>query len=143
MNPLENIKIGDKVYRNIGSKINPRLKVETIEHLTPTQVIADGVKYRRFNGRPVGGGTNWLQGLATPEIIAAYDKQQAKEKADREAREAHHNAHNERRVALARLFPSTMHIGVNDDLEDGKWELTFYGLSDDAIHNIAAQLGFK
>jgi len=67
---LEQLKSGDLVIVS-GSSIGSLPSVEKVDRVTNTEIIIRSTKYRRNNGRQVGGSrwyTSWLQ-EATPEAI--------------------------------------------------------------------------
>ena len=60
---LQDLKPGDLVGRRIRVGFGgTRLKREVIERVTATQIVAEGVRYRRDNGRQVGG-TPYVNGI--------------------------------------------------------------------------------
>lgn len=81
---LQKIKVGDMVVIAGGNSWTPPSVVK-VERLTKTQIVVVGsdIKYRRNNGRAIGGcawSTTWVR-EATIEKIAEIGQAQAKRKA--------------------------------------------------------------
>jgi hypothetical protein len=68
MTSLNNVKIGDKLILNNGG----HCRVIIVDRVTPTMVVAAGVKYSKKSGREAGRHSTWGFGsisLATDEAI--------------------------------------------------------------------------
>ena len=68
MTLLDNVKIGDKLVLNNGG----HCRIIEAERVTPTMVVAGGVKYSKKSGREAGTHSTWGFGsisLATNDMI--------------------------------------------------------------------------
>jgi hypothetical protein len=76
MTSLDNVKIGDKLILNNGG----HCRIIEVDRVTPTMVVAAGVKYSKKTGREAGLHSTWGFGSISP----ATDQQIAEiQEADR------------------------------------------------------------
>lgn len=154
---LQDIKVGDRVW--VGSYNHPRSSgIKEVSHLTPTRILLEGgrhswEKFHRVGGKYFSEGSqvgrafmsDRISGIATPEECAAYDtdvaKQAAQRKASKEAEEARETRRNQLRVLFDCGKVNLSRPMFASDIEDGKWDVTFYGLDDNAVRELAQRVG--
>lgn len=107
MMSLEDVKVGDRVWR---AEYEPRQGyrwLETVSAVTPNYIRLEGHEndtWYRSNGWPRGRAEYWLKSIATPAEITAWEAEQAQQQADAEAAEREREqAREEKRERLAKL----------------------------------------
>lgn len=102
---LEDVKVGQQVflteYKGHSGRIH---SLETVATVTPNYIRLVGhgnATWHKSNGWPRGKAEYWIV-APTPEVLAKYEAEQAKQKADAEAAEAERQrAEQEKRMRLA------------------------------------------
>ena len=144
---LLSLKAGDYAVLQSGFASN-KLRLEMVTRVTPTQIALQHCRYSRSNGRRIGGyvGVPYIAAKATPAQIAQFHAQQQAEKkktADDAARRTATIALNR---SLRALFPESFHVHVGQGMEDDEqnnFEVTFSGLSEAQVRDLARRLGQK
>jgi hypothetical protein len=132
---LDTIKAGDSIW--IGIHADDHRRIEKVSRLTETQIVT-GVnfgasRYQRKNGRPIGGRTYWITGIATEKDIQEYN---AKLAAQRE--ESKHRAEAEKQIEAKRKELDTLFNGVAFVRPDNdKWVVEFEPANESAVRALA------
>jgi hypothetical protein len=74
------VKVGDVVVQSDG--LGGRLRRVTVDKVTSKEVVSNGIRYRRDNGRGIGDSYGRRIKVATPELLAEVERQDEAEAAD-------------------------------------------------------------
>lgn len=118
------IKAGDHVVLEYTGITQKDLRIELVSKVTSTQIVLAsnaGVgrmgRYRRMDGRPIGGGYlwAWITGIATPRQIAVYQAEQAAKDKERQDARKRQEAIDAKERQLASLFSKPFLASVRTD----------------------------
>jgi hypothetical protein len=144
---LQTIKVGDKVW--VGDSQFPcKDGIKTVSRLTDTLIIVDkGSEYERFDRLKYGyqkrGGMfkSSITGIATPAEVTAYEKEQARKKAEQDERDRKRAAREAKQKELNALFEGRKLYVVPDHDDDGKpqtWTVHVHNLTESEVRGMAS-----
>lgn len=160
-NPLEKIKVGDRVWVSRRFDSSGKGEIKTVMRLTPTQIHLDGYKAKykrgtpsRFGGEPsyfcIGRLGGEITAIATPQECAKWDADIERGKQESAKRATEAEAAETKREELAALFSvseddnrgtSVRRASYGDrTFRADKYDVTFHSLTESEVKEIARKV---